>query len=199
MHYAEIKYYDIANGVGVRTSLFVSGCRRRCPGCFNMVAWDFDYGYEFDDAIQEKILESLAPSYIRGLTLLGGEPLEPENQKALVPFLKRMRAELPKKDVWVFSGFTWEELLRGEAGPQTSEFISLVDVMVDGPFVDELHDITLRFRGSANQRIIDVAASLAAGEPLAWHDDPVFATRGMEGWIGSHEPPTDSTWSAIHL
>ena len=196
MHYAEIKRCDIANGTGVRTSLFVSGCRRRCPGCFNLVAWDFDYGYDFDEAVQDELIESLRPSFIAGLSLLGGEPLEPENQEALLPFLRRFKKELPEKDLWVFSGFTWEELQAGEAGPLTGDVLSLVDVLVDGPYVDELHDITLRFHGSSNQRVIDVPSSLAAGEVVEWQDDPVFATRGADSWVGSHDLPTHSKMAA---
>ncbi len=190
MRYAEIKHCDIANGTGVRTSLFVSGCRRKCPGCFNLVAWDFGYGYDFTPEVEDEIIDSLRPSYIAGLSLLGGEPMEPENQAALLPFVRRVKEELPEKDVWVFSGFTWEELVGGpgETG-DTPELLSLVDVLVDGPYVDELRDITLRFHGSSNQRVIDVPASLAAGEVVSWSDDPVFAKRGMEGWVSSTVEP----------
>ncbi len=190
MRYAEIKQCDIANGTGVRTSLFVSGCRRRCPGCFNLVAWDFGYGYDFTREVEDGIVDSLRPSYVAGLSLLGGEPMEPENRVAVLGLLRRVREELPEKDVWAFSGFTWEELLAGDgADPSPRELLVLVDVLVDGPYVDELHDITLRFHGSSNQRVIDVAASLAAGRVVEWSDDPVFAKRGMDGWVSSTVKP----------
>lgn len=167
MNYATIKYCDIANGTGVRTSLFVSGCRRHCPECFNAVAWDFGYGLPFDKAVRNEILGSLAPDYIDGLSLLGGEPFEPENQRCLVPFLRRVRAAYPDKTIWGFSGFTYEELTTEGTHPRcevTDEMLSLLDVLVDGRFVEELKDISLRFRGSSNQRLIDLNASRAAGE-----------------------------------
>ncbi len=190
MRYAEIKQCDIANGTGVRTSLFVSGCRRKCPGCFNLVAWDFGYGYDFTPEVEGEIVDSLRPSYVAGLSLLGGEPMEPENRGALLRLLRRVREELPEKDVWTFSGFTWEELLEGDGSdPAPRELLELIDVLVDGPYVGELHDITLRFHGSSNQRVIDVPASLAAGRVIEWSDDPVFAKRGMEGWVSSTVKP----------
>lgn len=163
MNYAELKETDIANGEGVRVSLFVSGCRRHCKNCFNEVAWDFSYGKPFDEDAEEMILKKLSPYYIAGLTLLGGDPLEPENQRALLPFLKKMRARLPEKNVWCYTGYTYEN--GGIAEPQanteiTREFLSLLDVLVDGRFVEELKDIRLRFRGSSNQRVIDVQRSL---------------------------------------
>ena len=171
MNYATIKYCDIANGTGVRTSLFVSGCRRHCPECFNAVAWDFGYGLPFDKAVRNEILGSLAPDYINGLSLLGGEPFEPENQRALLPFLRRVKAAYPGKTIWAFSGFTLEEMQQDGSHPRcevTDELLSLLDVLVDGPFLLEQKDIRLRFRGSANQRILDVPRSLAAGEALWW-------------------------------
>ena len=190
MHYAEIKRCDIANGAGVRTSLFVSGCRRKCPGCFNLVAWDFGYGYDFTPEVEDEIIDSLRPGYIAGLSLLGGEPMEPENRGALLGLLCRVRKELPEKDVWAFSGFTWEELLEGDGSdPSPRALLELIDVLVDGPYVDELHDITLRFHGSSNQRVIDVPASLEAGRVVEWSDDPVFAKRGMDGWVSSTVKP----------
>ena len=173
MHYANIKHYDIADGVGVRTTLFVSGCRLHCPGCFNAVAWDFNYGKIFDDEVATKIIESTQSENITGITLLGGEPTEPENQEALIPFLKRFRKEAPDKDVWMFSGRLWEELIK-----TSKELLSLVDVLVDGPYIADLHDPLLRFRGSENQRIIDVPKSLEAGKVVEWSDSPVLATRG---------------------
>lgn len=173
MNYATIKYCDIANGEGVRTSLFVSGCRRHCPNCFNAVAWDFNYGEPFTKEVRNKILESLAPGYINGLSLLGGEPFEPENQRALLPFLRLVRERLPNKTVWAFSGFTWEELHTDGSYPRcevTDELLSLIDVLVDGRFEEELHDISLRFRGSSNQRVIDVPRTLASGGITLWED-----------------------------
>ena len=170
MNYAAIKWADVANGPGVRVSLFVSGCTHRCPGCFNQEAWDFGYGQPFTSAEEDKILDALSPAHIRGLSLLGGEPFEPDNQRALLPFLHRLRQQLPDKTVWAFSGYTWEELTgqsraRCEA---TGALLSLVDVLVDGEFVEALRDISLRFRGSSNQRLLDVPASLAAGRPIPW-------------------------------
>ncbi len=178
MHYATIKFCDIANGPGVRTSLFVSGCTHRCRNCFNAVAWDFSYGEVFDEAAEVRIIASMNP-FIRGLSLLGGEPMEPENQGALLAFLRRFRAQCPDKDIWCYSGYTWEQLTgaepsRGRA-PETDALLGLFDVLVDGEFVQELHDITLRFRGSSNQRLIDVKRTLAAGKVTLWEDDPVFS------------------------
>ena len=171
MNYATIKYCDIANGTGVRTSLFVSGCRRHCPECFNAVAWDFGYGLPFDKAVRNEILGSLAPDYIDGLSLLGGEPFEPENQRALVPFLHEVRVLYPHKTIWCYTGYLYEELAAGRVGPLDRELLHELDVLVDGPFLLEQKDIRLRFRGSANQRILDVPRSLAAGEAL-WWDSP---------------------------
>lgn len=171
MNYATIKNCDIANGPGVRVSLFVSGCTHRCPGCFNEVAWDFDYGQPFTDETIDSILEMLRPSYIKGLTLLGGEPFEPQNQPAVVKLLRRIRQELPDKSIWAFSGYLFEkDILSGRIG-DTSEYLSYLDVLVDGPFVQEKKNLSLRFRGSENQRIIDVKASLAAGETILWDDN----------------------------
>ena len=171
MNYAIIKNCDIANGPGVRVSLFVSGCTHRCPGCFNEVAWDFDYGQPFTEETIESILTMLRPSYIKGLTLLGGEPFEPRNQAAVVSLLRRIREELPEKSIWAFSGFLFEkDMLSGRIG-DVREYLSYLDVLVDGPFVQEKKNLNLRFRGSENQRIIDVKASLAAGETVLWNDD----------------------------
>ena len=171
MHYATIKNCDIANGPGVRVSLFVSGCTHRCPGCFNEAAWDFDYGQPFTKETTASILEMLRPSYIKGLTLLGGEPFEPRNQADVVKLLRRIRAELPEKTIWAFSGYLFEkDMLSGRIGDLT-EYLSYLDVLVDGPFVQEKKNLSLRFRGSENQRIIDVKASLAVGETILWDDD----------------------------
>lgn len=155
MNYGTIKKVDVANGPGVRVSLFVSGCRNHCIGCFNPETWDFDYGKPFTRETENEIIEALRPSWIQGLSILGGEPTEEENEKTLIPFLKRVREELPGKDIWLYSGYTWE-MLRGE------EILKLVDVLVDGPFLQEQKDAGLAFRGSRNQRIIH----LEKGEPV---------------------------------
>ena len=171
MNYAAIKNCDIANGPGVRVSLFVSGCRHHCPGCFNEVAWDFGYGQPFDKPVRNEVFASCKPDYITGLSLLGGEPMEPQNQRALLPFLRRVRKELPEKTIWAFSGFTWEELNTPGSHPcceVTPELLSLLDVLVDGRFVQALYDISLRFRGSSNQRIIDVPKTLESGNLTLW-------------------------------
>ena len=171
MNYATIKNCDVANGPGVRVSLFVSGCTHRCPGCFNEVAWDFNYGQPFTEETIQNILEMLRPSYIKGLTLLGGEPFEPQNQVDVVKLLRRVRAELPEKSIWAFSGYLFEkDMLSGRIG-DLSEYLSYLDVLVDGPFVQAKKNLSLRFRGSENQRIIDVKASLAAGETILWDDN----------------------------
>ena len=149
MNYAEIKKVDIANGPGVRVSLFVSGCRNHCKGCFNPETWDFDYGRPFTRATEDEIIEALRPSWIQGLSILGGEPTEEENAAVLIPFLKRVRAALLDKDIWLYSGYTYEAL-------RDKEILTLVDVLVDGPFLLELKDAGLAFRGSRNQRIIDL-------------------------------------------
>ena len=155
MNYGTIKKVDVANGPGVRVSLFVSGCRNHCIGCFNPETWDFDYGKPFTRETEEEIIEALRPSWIQGLSILGGEPTEEENEKVLIPFLKRVRTELPEKDIWLYSGYTWE-MLQGE------EILQLVDVLVDGPFLQEQKDAGLAFRGSRNQRII----RLEKGRPV---------------------------------
>ena len=170
MNYATIKNCDIANGPGVRVSLFVSGCTPRCPGSFNEVAWDFAYGEPFTVEIEDKILDMLRPSYIRGLTLLGGEPFEPANQGAIVKLLRRIRKELPEKTIWAFSGYLFEkDILSGRLG-DCGEYLSYLDVLVDGPFVEAKKNLGLRFRGSENQRRIDGPKSLAAGETVLWED-----------------------------
>ncbi|MBQ1832309.1 MAG: anaerobic ribonucleoside-triphosphate reductase activating protein [Treponema sp.] len=161
MYYGEIKKLDIANGDGVRVSLFVSGCRIHCPGCFNAMTWDFCYGKEFAQDTEKEIIEALEKDFISGLTLLGGEPFEPENQKVLAPFLKKVKELFPKKNIWCYSGYIYETELLAENGKAhtevTEEMLSYIDVLVDGPFVEELKDITLVFRGSSNQRILKLA------------------------------------------
>lgn len=170
MNYCAIKNCDVANGPGMRISLFVSGCTNHCPGCFQPETWDFDYGEPFTEETEAHILKLLAPDYITGLTLLGGDPFEPGNQRRLLPFLKRIRAELPKKTIWAYSGFTLDgELLRDGSHPRcevTDEMLALLDVLVDGRFIENQKDVTLKFRGSRNQRLINVPASLAAGEVI---------------------------------
>ena len=187
MYYGEIKTCDIANGPGVRTTLFVSGCRHHCEGCFQPQTWNFEYGKPFTDETKDEILKSLKPNYIRGLTLLGGEPFEPDNQKELVVFLKEVRKYYPQKDIWCFTGYLFEELTGQKSCPikdrytglsethprcdVTDEMLSLVDVLVDGEFQEDKRDLTLQFRGSSNQRIIRVAESLAEGELVMWNDE----------------------------
>ncbi len=168
MNYAQIKPVTIENGTGVRVSLFVSGCRHHCRDCFNPETWDFGYGKPFTAETEEEVLRALSPSYIAGLTLLGGDPGEPENQEALLPLLRKLRARLPEKTVWIYSGYLHEDFLPGgrahcAASDVTEEMLSYLDVLVDGPFVAEQKDISLPFRGSANQRIIDLAAARASG------------------------------------
>ncbi len=168
MYYGEIKNCDIANGEGVRISLFVSGCTNRCKNCFQSQTWDFCYGEPFDEDAKNRILSLLSPEYISGLTVLGGEPFEPQNQRSLLPFIKRVREAYPNKNIWAYSGFTYEEMLTPGAHPNceaTEELLSLLDVLVDGRYVDELKDISLRFRGSRNQRVIDLAATRKSGKP----------------------------------
>lgn len=175
MNYATIKWTDIANGEGVRISLFVSGCTHHCKNCFNKIAWDFSYGEPFDAAVQEKILSALGDDYIAGLSLLGGEPFEPSNQRALLPFLREVKRRYPQKSVWAYTG----DVLNVETGmlqkserntEATKELVSLIDVLVDGEFVEELKNIRLRFRGSSNQRVLDVKKSLNAKKPVLYLD-----------------------------
>ena len=171
MNYATIKNCDIANGPGVRVSLFVSGCTHRCPGCFNEEAWDFDYGQPFTQQTMDSIIDMLRPSYIRGLTLLGGEPFDPRNQAAVVELLRRIKKELPEKSIWAFSGYLFDrDMLSGRIGDLT-EYLSYLDVLVDGPFVMAKKNLSLRFRGSENQRLIDVPASLREGTVVLWDDN----------------------------
>ena len=173
MYYGEIKNCDIANGEGVRVTLFVSGCTNHCKNCFQPQTWAFDYGRPFTVETEETLLQMLTPAYINGLTLLGGEPFEPENQRALLPFLRLVRERLPNKTVWAFTGFTWEELHTDGSYPRcevTDELLSLIDMLVDGRFEEELHDISLRFRGSSNQRVIDVPRTLTSGGITLWED-----------------------------
>ncbi len=173
MNYGEIKNCDIANGEGVRVTLFVSGCTNHCEGCFQPQTWDFGYGEPFTNEVQNKIIKMLEPSYISGLTLLGGEPFEPENQRALLPFLKKVKAAYPQKNIWAFSGFTIEQLLSEEPHPRcevTDEILSMIDVLVDGKFMIEKKNIRLKFRGSENQRILNVPETLKNKTPIFWEE-----------------------------
>lgn len=170
MNYATIKNCDIANGPGVRVSLFVSGCTHHCPGCFNEVAWDFDYGQPFTQQTIDSVLDMLRPDYIRGLTLLGGEPFEPQNQEPVVELLRQVKQQLPEKSIWAFSGYLFDkDMLSGRLGDR-GEYLSYLDVLVDGRFVESKKNLSLRFRGSENQRLIDVPASLRSGTVVLWQD-----------------------------
>ncbi len=167
MNYASIKPVDIANGEGVRVSLFVSGCRHHCKNCFNAEAWDFGYGLPFTDEVVEQLMAYLAPDYISGLTLLGGEPFEPENQKPLLDFVKSVKQRFPDKNIWCYTGFDLEKELLSPSRATTEytkPLLECIDVLVDGRFVEELKDITLRFKGSSNQRIINLPATLKLGK-----------------------------------
>lgn len=171
MNYATIKWADVANGPGVRVSLFVSGCTHHCPGCFNEEAWDFGYGRPFTAAEEDKILAALAPAHMKGLSLLGGEPFEPANQRGLLPLLRRVKETYPHKEVWCYSGYTLDGELWKDSRARcecTDEMLSCIDILVDGRFEQEKKDLSLRFRGSANQRIISVPRSIAAGEVVLW-------------------------------
>ena len=173
MHYATIKNCDIANGPGVRVSLFVSGCTHRCKGCFNAIAWDFNYGEEFTQETIDTILGMLKPPHIKGLTLLGGEPFEPQNQGPIVELLRQVKRAYPEKSIWAFSGYLMDrDILAGRLGPWeiTREYLSYLDVLVDGPFVEEKKNLSLRFRGSENQRLIDVPKTLQTGTIVLWQD-----------------------------
>lgn len=173
MYYGNIKNYDIANGAGVRVTLFVSGCTNHCKGCFQPETWDFNYGRPFTDETEEELLNMLKPAYIRGLTVLGGEPFEPDNQRVLLPFIRRVRKMYPGKDIWMFSGFTYEELKTEGSHPRcecTDELLTLTDILIDGRFVEEKKNISLQFRGSENQRILDMKKTLAANAPVWWDE-----------------------------
>ena len=173
MYYGEIKNFDIANGTGVRVSLFVSGCTNHCKNCFQPQTWDFHYGNPFTEETERAILSMLAPDYINGLTVLGGEPFEVENQKALYPFLKKVRCAYPDKTIWAYSGYTLENIRNVGNHPNcevTEDILALLDVLVDGPYVEELKNISLRFRGSSNQRLIDMKKTLKDGHIVIWND-----------------------------
>lgn len=171
MNYGKIKPRDIADGPGIRVSLFVSGCRHHCKGCFNPETWSFSYGMAYTEAVEQEILDALGKSYIRGLTLLGGEPFEPENQKELLALTKKVRVAYPEKTIWCYSGYTLEtDILSGRLGPReiTMELLQNIDVLVDGEFHEEEKNPSLRFRGSENQRVLDVKKTLAAGKAVLY-------------------------------
>ena len=171
MNYAKINKTDIANGEGVRVSLFVSGCTHHCKNCFNKETWDFSFGKPFTEETEKLLLNELAPDYIDGLSLLGGEPFEPANQAALLPFLRRVKERYPRKNIWCYTGYLFDRELLSDSRARcehTDEMLSLIDVLVDGEFVQELYSITLQFRGSSNQRIIDVQQSLRTGEIIPY-------------------------------
>ena len=173
MNYAEIKNFDIANGLGVRVSLFVSGCTHHCKNCFNQMTWDFKYGKEFNREVEDLIIDYLKPEHITGLSLLGGEPMEPSNQRALLPFIKRVKELYPQKDIWCYTGYLFDQELLSESRARcevTDELLSYIDVLVDGKFIEELKDLSLKFRGSSNQRIIDVKQSLLKKEIILYKD-----------------------------
>ena len=176
MNYATIKWYDISNGPGVRVSLYVSGCRNRCKGCFNPETWDFNYGKPFTKEIEESIIKGLSPDYIMGFTLLGGDPFEPENAKALAPFMKRLRAQYPDKSFWCFTGYDYErDLLTGKIGNYSDvmDILHTLDVLVDGRFEESLKDLNAKFKGSTNQRTILVKQSLESDEVVLWDEQTV--------------------------
>ncbi len=170
MNYADIRPIDVANGPSIRVSLFVSGCTHACPGCFNPEAWDFGYGQPFTKKEEDAILTHLAKPYVKGLSLLGGEPFHPANQAAVLELVKRVREVYPDKGIWCYTGYLYEDLLAGKVGEHSRELLEQLDVLVDGPFVLEQKELSLRFRGSANQRLIDVPASRAAGTVVWWSD-----------------------------
>lgn len=173
MYYSEIKKCDIADGPGVRVALFVSGCTHHCKGCFNEMTWDFRYGREFGKDTIADIMEMLRPSYISGLTLLGGEPMEYVNQQGLLPLLRKVKAEYPGKTIWCYTGYLFDkDILENftDKYPETQEMLSYLDVIVDGEFIESQKDISLRFRGSSNQRIIDIKQSLQTGNIVLWEE-----------------------------
>lgn len=183
MYYAAIKPRDIANGPGVRVSLFVSGCTHRCKNCFNQEAWDFQYGEPFTQQTIDQIVDFMRPDFVKGLTLLGGEPFDPRNQSAIVDLLRQIKQDLPQKNIWAFTGYLLDrDILPGKLGDPaiTQEYLEYLDVLVDGPFIEEQKNLSLRFRGSENQRIIDIKKTLAAGEIVLW-EDWQGDTKGMKG------------------
>lgn len=174
MFYSDIKTCDIANGPGVRVTIFVSGCTHHCKGCFNEVTWNFQYGREFTEDTIEEILQALAPDYITGLTLLGGEPLEYVNQKGLLPLVRAVKEQYPQKDIWCYSGYLFDEQIVKDfcnRWEETRELLGYLDVLVDGKFIEEQKNISLQFKGSENQRVIRVQESLKSGQIVLWQPD----------------------------
>lgn len=183
MYYATIKPRDIANGPGVRVSLFVSGCNHHCKNCFNEEAWDFQFGEPFTQQTIDHIIDLMRPSFVKGITLLGGEPFDPKNQGAIVELLRKIKQELPEKSIWAFTGYVFDrDIWPGKLGDPaiTDEYIHYLDVLVDGPFIEEQKNLSLRFRGSENQRIIDMKKTLASGEIVLW-EDWQGDSRGLKG------------------
>jgi len=171
MNYADIKQFDVANGLGIRVSIFVSGCTHHCKSCFNEIAWDFDYGTPFTENEIDKIIDYLKPSYVSGLTVLGGEPFEHSNQQGLLPLLRKVKERYPQKDIWCFTGYKFDNDILNKMcneWAETNEMLSYIDVLVDGQFVEELKDLNLRFKGSSNQRTILVKESLVSGDIILW-------------------------------
>ncbi|MCI5938168.1 MAG: anaerobic ribonucleoside-triphosphate reductase activating protein [Eubacterium sp.] len=176
MNYADIKQYDVANGTGVRVSLFVSGCTHHCKECFNKEAWDFNYGKPFTDKEIEDIIQYLKPGYIAGLSLLGGEPFEPANQEGLLPLLREVKSTYPEKNIWCYSGYLFDKDILEHMCKEsaiTRELLSYIDILVDGEFVVAQKNLKVNFRGSDNQRIIDVKKSLEIGEVVHWEGEIV--------------------------
>ena len=173
MNYADIRPIDVANGPGIRVSLFVSGCTHACPECFNPEAWDFQYGAPFGPEQVEQILSALGKSYVRGLSLLGGEPFHPNNQKTVLELVKQVRQQYPQKDIWCYTGYLFEDLAAGKVGDYGRALLEQLDVLVDGPFVIAQKNLSLRVRGSSNQRILEVQPSLERGEPVLWDEASV--------------------------
>lgn len=166
MNYSELKLFDVANGPGIRVTLYVSGCTHHCNGCFNTVTWDFNAGKPFDEAVMDKIIDAMKASYIAGITILGGEPFEYVNQEGLLPLLKKVKETYPEKDVWCFTGYLFDKDIidvMTKESPYTSELLKYIDVIVDGPFIEEQRNLMLKFKGSENQRTIDVQKSLETG------------------------------------
>lgn len=173
MNYADIKQYDVANGPGIRVSLFVSGCTHHCKNCFNEETWDFNYGEPFTDVQENQIIDYLAPDYVNGFTLLGGDPMEPSNMEALLPMLNKIKKTYPDKSIWCFTGYLYEYIM-GEMSkeyPYTKEFMSCIDILVDGPFIEEKKNLSLRFKGSENQRTICVQDSIKQNKIVLWDPD----------------------------
>lgn len=173
MNYADIKQYDVANGPGIRVSLFVSGCTHHCKNCFNEETWDFNYGEPFTDVQENQIIDYLAPDYVNGFTLLGGDPMEPSNMEALLPMLNKIKKTYPDKSIWCFTGYLYEYIM-GEMSkeyPYTKKFMSYIEILVDGPFIEEKKNLSLRFKGSENQRTIRVQDSIKQNKIILWDPD----------------------------